>query len=319
MTAPELAEEAGILPRYAREWLEQQAAAGFVTVDDPSAEPDAAPVRAARRTRGAAPRSREPVLDRGVLQVVRRGGRRDARARLGVPIRRPGPVGRVRPRHDRGAGRLQPVVARRVVRHRVPALDPRPPRTAVERREGRGRRVRCRLGRDLARPRVPERHRRRVRPRRVLDRDRPAQRRRGRGCRSGDVRGQGCGRPRAQGRVRLRDGDRGDPRPVAARRGARRDPRDAQARRHADRRRRADRGRVHGARERDRAALLRVQRPVLSALGDGRPLVRGDRHRHAPGRRSSATRRRPGSTRSRSCRSNTTSSASTGSTASLPR
>ena len=189
----------------------------------------------------------------------------------------------------------------------------------VERREGRGRRVRCRLGRDLARPRVPERHRGRVRPRRVLDRDRPAQRRRGRGGRPGDVRGPRRGRPRAPGRVRLRDGDRGDPRPVAARRGARRDPRDAQARRHADRGRRADRGRVHGARERDRAALLRVQRPVLSALGDGRPLVRGDRHRHAPGRRSSATRRRRGSTRSRSCRSNTTSSASTGSTASLPR
>jgi ubiquinone/menaquinone biosynthesis C-methylase UbiE len=40
MTAPELAQEAGILPRYAREWLEQQAAAGIVTVDDPSAPPD---------------------------------------------------------------------------------------------------------------------------------------------------------------------------------------------------------------------------------------------------------------------------------------
>ena len=71
--------------------------------------------------------------------------------------------------------------------------------------------------------------------------------------------------------------------------------------------------------ERDRAALLRVQRPVLSALGDGRSLVRGDRHRHAPGHVRGATRRRRGSTRSRSCRSSTTSSASTGSTASLPR
>ena len=34
MTAPELASETGIFPRYAREWLEQQAAAGIVTVDD---------------------------------------------------------------------------------------------------------------------------------------------------------------------------------------------------------------------------------------------------------------------------------------------
>jgi hypothetical protein len=40
MTAPELAKEAGILPRYAREWLEQQAAAGIVTIDDASAAPD---------------------------------------------------------------------------------------------------------------------------------------------------------------------------------------------------------------------------------------------------------------------------------------
>jgi 2-polyprenyl-3-methyl-5-hydroxy-6-metoxy-1,4-benzoquinol methylase len=40
MTAPQLAGEAGIFPRYAREWLEQQAAAGIVTVDDVSAEPD---------------------------------------------------------------------------------------------------------------------------------------------------------------------------------------------------------------------------------------------------------------------------------------
>lgn len=34
LTAPELAEAAGIHPRYAREWLEQQAVAGFVAVDD---------------------------------------------------------------------------------------------------------------------------------------------------------------------------------------------------------------------------------------------------------------------------------------------
>ena len=40
MTAPELAHEAGIFPRYAREWLEQQAAAGILAVDDVSAEPD---------------------------------------------------------------------------------------------------------------------------------------------------------------------------------------------------------------------------------------------------------------------------------------
>ena len=35
-TAPELAGRAGIAERYAREWLEQQAVAGFIDVDDVS-------------------------------------------------------------------------------------------------------------------------------------------------------------------------------------------------------------------------------------------------------------------------------------------
>ena len=41
VTAPELAERAGIHRRYAREWLEQQAVAGILEVDDAGAEPDA--------------------------------------------------------------------------------------------------------------------------------------------------------------------------------------------------------------------------------------------------------------------------------------
>lgn len=40
-TAPELAAAAGIAPRYAREWLEQQAVAGVVEVDDTGKDPDA--------------------------------------------------------------------------------------------------------------------------------------------------------------------------------------------------------------------------------------------------------------------------------------
>src|SRR5688500_7351372 len=40
MTAADLAKEAGIFERYAREWLEQQAAAGILAVDDVSAESD---------------------------------------------------------------------------------------------------------------------------------------------------------------------------------------------------------------------------------------------------------------------------------------
>ena len=40
LTASQLAEVAGIDPRYAREWLEQQAVTGFITVDDAAAAVD---------------------------------------------------------------------------------------------------------------------------------------------------------------------------------------------------------------------------------------------------------------------------------------
>jgi hypothetical protein len=40
LTAPELAAAAEIAPRYAREWLEHQAIAAIVDVDDPAAAPD---------------------------------------------------------------------------------------------------------------------------------------------------------------------------------------------------------------------------------------------------------------------------------------
>jgi 2-polyprenyl-3-methyl-5-hydroxy-6-metoxy-1,4-benzoquinol methylase len=41
VSSAELADRAGIAPRYAREWLEQQAVAGVVEVDDATREPDA--------------------------------------------------------------------------------------------------------------------------------------------------------------------------------------------------------------------------------------------------------------------------------------
>jgi SAM-dependent methyltransferase len=40
LTPPELAERAGIHPRYAREWLEQQTVSGVLTVDDPATAAD---------------------------------------------------------------------------------------------------------------------------------------------------------------------------------------------------------------------------------------------------------------------------------------
>jgi 2-polyprenyl-3-methyl-5-hydroxy-6-metoxy-1,4-benzoquinol methylase len=54
--APDLANAAGILERYAREWLEQQAAAGILAVEDPSADPS--------ERRFSLPEGhREPLLD----------------------------------------------------------------------------------------------------------------------------------------------------------------------------------------------------------------------------------------------------------------
>lgn len=40
-TVPELVRRAGVAPRYAREWLEQQAVCGLLTVDDPALGPEA--------------------------------------------------------------------------------------------------------------------------------------------------------------------------------------------------------------------------------------------------------------------------------------
>ena len=51
VTSSELAATTGIAERYAREWLEQQAAIGYLTVDDTAADPSSAPLRAARRPR----------------------------------------------------------------------------------------------------------------------------------------------------------------------------------------------------------------------------------------------------------------------------
>jgi SAM-dependent methyltransferase len=56
-TSGELAERAGVDERYAREWLEQQAVAGVLTADDPSA-------RAAERRYAIPAEHREPLLDR---------------------------------------------------------------------------------------------------------------------------------------------------------------------------------------------------------------------------------------------------------------
>lgn len=62
-TPNQLAEAAGINPRYAREWLEHQAVGGFVTVENPDAGPD-------ERVYRLPARNREVLIDpNSVIQV----------------------------------------------------------------------------------------------------------------------------------------------------------------------------------------------------------------------------------------------------------
>jgi 2-polyprenyl-3-methyl-5-hydroxy-6-metoxy-1,4-benzoquinol methylase len=63
LTAGRLAEAAGTHERYAREWLEQQAATGILTVDEASADP-------ASRRYGLGPGHAEVLLDRDSLSYV---------------------------------------------------------------------------------------------------------------------------------------------------------------------------------------------------------------------------------------------------------
>ena len=156
VTSAELAKETGTFERLTREWLEQQAAAGILDVDDASAEADA------RRYLLPAGHA-EPLLDLDspysiapVCKSFVAVSERHARPRRLVPLRGRSAVERLRPRHDRRAGRLQPAVARRLPRHRVRALDPGHPRRLADEpgAHGRRRRVRGRLGRHLARPGV---------------------------------------------------------------------------------------------------------------------------------------------------------------------
>ena len=96
--AGELAERCGIHPRYAREWLEQQAVAGVLEVDDsrartPSARATGCPTAHAAvlvdAERPGAPRAAR-AHDRGHRRRARGGRRRRTGAARGVPYARYG-------------------------------------------------------------------------------------------------------------------------------------------------------------------------------------------------------------------------------------
>ena len=94
---------AGIDERYAREWLEQQAATGILDVDDVGAACRSTTVQPPGGVRGAAPGPGQPDLDRAA-RPLGRGLRQGPAA---APRRRTGPaaacdVGGLRAGHDRG-------------------------------------------------------------------------------------------------------------------------------------------------------------------------------------------------------------------------
>ena len=169
-TSAELAARAGTDERYTREWLEQQAVCGILTVEDPAA--------GARARRFALPAGHaEALLDDGPADLPgppgpARGGRPGAHRPAGgrVPHRRRGPLRGLRGGHARGHRRHEPAPVPQPARAGVdpdPAGRSRPP---VGRPPGpRGRhRLRLRVVEHRPGPGLPARPGRRLRPGRGL-------------------------------------------------------------------------------------------------------------------------------------------------------
>ena len=171
-TSAELAASAGVDERYAREWLEQQAVAGVLAVDDAAAPADA-------RRYSVPAEHREPLLDRdspmylgampqlsvGMLEPIEQDDR-------GLPHRRGRPLRGLRHPHARGHRGLQPADVRQRAgpgrgSPRSPTWTPACGRPAGARRRHR---LRGGLVERLDRRRLPERAGGRLRRGRPLDR-----------------------------------------------------------------------------------------------------------------------------------------------------
>ena len=125
LSAPGLAERAGIAPRYAREWLEHQAVAGILEVEDMAAPADERTLRAAGGARRGAARRVQSRLRRAVRSAARRLHASDPRAAGGVPQRRGRSVRRRRCRSVRGPGTVHEADVRAAARagSRIPAAE----------------------------------------------------------------------------------------------------------------------------------------------------------------------------------------------------
>ena len=178
----EVAAASGTHPRYAREWLEQQAVAGLVDVLDPT-------VGADERRYWLSDAHAAVLCDRDSLAYTTPFARMIAAAAMQLP--------RLLDAYRTGEGvgwsdygelmRTAQADANRPLFLQVLGSDwlpsvPRTRRRAPRRRPGRRHRLRRRLVLDRHRPGLPGRHGRRVRRRRGLGRSRPRPRvRRGHG------------------------------------------------------------------------------------------------------------------------------------------
>ena len=174
-TSAELASVAGVDERYAREWLEQQAMAGILEVQDPIASD-------AERRYAVPPGHDEVLLDEGGLNNMA------PMAQLLVACALP--IHAVLARSEPATGCRTPITAPTSTRARPASPSPcsttssrptgfprcRPSTIASWRspRARRRRRVRARPVEHRDRPRIPQGHGRRDRPRPGLDRAGPA-------------------------------------------------------------------------------------------------------------------------------------------------
>ena len=317
-TSGELAARAGVDERYAREWLEQQAVAGVLSVDDPAAS-------AAERRYAVPAEHREALLDRdsplyvGAMPQLSVGMLAPIEQMIeafrtgeGVPYADYGadtPARASRPSTGRCSStswpsrgsRRSPRSTRACARRRPPASPTSPAAPA-----GRA----CRSPRGYPAARVdgfdvdgP------------VDRGGPGPGGRARRGGPGALLRAGRERPGARGDLRPGHDLRGAPRHGAARRGPAHRARPAGRGRQRDRGRREGGRVVHRARRRAGAPELRLQRaPLPRRRPRGRALGR-DRDGHPAPHRGRVRAGRRLRARSRSCRSSTTSGASTASPA----
>ena len=166
VTVDDLATRAAIAPRYAREWLEQQAVAGFITVDDPDADAAIRRFRLSDEQQAVFVEPEHPAHVSPVADMIAGIGQRARRRRRRLPARHRRRLRGLRPPPAPRAGRHQPAGLHHRARRLARRHRDRP--TPAQRGPGRpDRRRRMRAGMVDDRPRrdVPTgRHRRLRRP-----------------------------------------------------------------------------------------------------------------------------------------------------------